>query len=334
MPCATGIGAGRGQRAVIHAGAGDDVGGEADIRRPQPGRLQRFVQPRQGVARHVRQDHVLLVADAKLAVGMRVREIGQEAHLVRRRIARRRAMGLERDRDDGVVGALVTGGVGVDPGPQRRICDARFARGPEGGRREHRLDPVEHGLVGAGEGGAQLREARLDLGREVLQPGLVHRDLDARLVLVVAPAQAVVDRHDRLAVWQEIGAGQEVADDLADHRRAAQPAADDHLEPGLLGAVGAVAVHHPQPDVVGAGHGPVVGRPGDGDLELARQELELRVVGGPLPQKLRHGAGIGDLVGGGAREVVGGDVADGVAAGLYGMQVGIGQSVQHVGDVD
>jgi hypothetical protein len=46
------------------------------------------------------------------------------------------------------------------------------------------------------------------------------------------------------------------------------------------------------------GHGAVVGRAGDGDLELAGQELELRVVGGPLAQKLRDRARVRDLVGG------------------------------------
>jgi hypothetical protein len=68
---------------------------------------------------------------------------------------------------------------------------------------------------------------------------------------------------------------------------------------------------------------------GDGDLELARQELELRMVGRPLPQQFGIGAGIGDLVGGGTGEMVGRDVAHAIARGLDRMHPDIGQRGQH-----
>ena len=81
------------------------------------------------------------------------------------------------------------------------------------------------------------------------------------------------------------------------------------------------------------GNRAVVGRAGHGDLELARQELEFRVVGGPLPDQLGHGAGILDLVGRSPREMVGGHVADRVAAGLDGVHLHRAEGVQHVGNV-
>ena len=102
---------------------------------------------------------------------------------------------------------------------------------------------------------------------------------------------------------------QELADDVADDRRAAQPAADG--DPEADGAI--VRVHRLQPDVVDEDRRAVVGRPGDCDLELAGQEGELRVQRRPLPHQLAVGAGVDDLVAGDAGEVVGRDVADAVA---------------------
>mmetsp|Transcript_1021 Transcript_1021/g.1211 ORF Transcript_1021/g.1211 Transcript_1021/m.1211 type:complete len:274 (+) Transcript_1021:893-1714(+) len=68
----------------------------------------------------------------------------------------------------------------------------------------------------------------------------------------------------------------------------------------------------------------------DGDLELAAHELEFRVIGRPLTDQFRDRAGVFDLVRGGAGEMVGGHVADGVAGGLDCVQVHLCQRVQHV----
>ncbi len=73
--------------------------------------------------------------------------------------------------------------------------------------------------------------------------------------------------------------------------------------------------------------------PGHGDLELARQEQELRVERRPLAEDLRVGARVGDLVGGDAGEMVGGDVADAVAGGLDAVHLHLGQLLQDVGHV-
>ena len=84
---------------------------------------------------------------------------------------------------------------------------------------------------------------------------------------------------------------------------------------------------------MGLDHRTVMGGARDSDLELARQELEFGVVGGPLPDQFGHGARIGDFIRGGTGEMVGGHVADGVAAGLDGVHVHLGQRVQHIGDI-
>ena len=55
----------------------------------------------------------------------------------------------------------------------------------------------------------------LDLRGEFLGAELVHQDLDARLVDVVAPAVLVVDAQHRLDIAQQIALGQERLDGLA-----------------------------------------------------------------------------------------------------------------------
>ena len=76
-----------------------------------------------------------------------------------------------------------------------------------------------------------------------------------------------------------------------------------------------------QADVVGLDGGAVALRSGHRDLELARQVAELGVQRRPLAQDLGDRTRIDDLVGRGAGELVGGDVADAVARGLDGMHL-------------
>ena len=78
---------------------------------------------------------------------------------------------------------------------------------------------------------------------------------------------------------------------------------------------------HAQADVVHLHRGAVMGRAGYRDLELARQEGEFRMEGRPLADDLAPDARILDLVGGHAGEVIGGDIADAIAAGLDGMHL-------------
>ena len=149
----------------------------------------------------------------------------------------------------------------------------------------------------------------LDLAGELLGAGLVHEDLDARLVLVVAAAVEIVHAHDRRRVGEQVLLGQEVADLLGDHRRAALAAADIDGEAELA----LVVLLQMQADVVHLDRGAVALGAGHRDLELARQVGEFRMHRRPLAQDFGIGPRIGDLVGGGAGEMVGGDVADAVA---------------------
>jgi hypothetical protein len=80
---------GGGQRAVIHAGAGDDVRDQADVRGGETVIRQGGMESRQVRLVHMRQDDVLLVADAQLVMAVALGEVGKRAHLIRRGIARR-----------------------------------------------------------------------------------------------------------------------------------------------------------------------------------------------------------------------------------------------------
>ncbi len=136
----------------------------------------------------------------------------------------------------------------------------------------------------------------------------------------------VVDAQRGLQVGQQVLPGDEGVDQLADHRRSAHAATDPDLEAGL-----AVLFNGLQPDVMDANRGPVRLRATDGNLELARQEGELRLEGAPLAQQLGQHARVHRLVRRHAGEVVGGDVAHAVARGLDGVHLDAGQLGQHVG---
>ena len=67
----------------------------------------------------MRQDHVLLMADAQLIIAEAFGQIGQHPHLIRGCIAGCDADGLGRDRKADVIGAFMDSAVGVEEGPQR-----------------------------------------------------------------------------------------------------------------------------------------------------------------------------------------------------------------------
>ena len=113
-------------------------------------------------------------------------------------------------------------------------------------------------------------------------------------------------------------------DQLADHRRAPHAAADMDRPADLARPIGG---GH-QADIVELDRGAVIGRAGDGDLELARQVEKFGMDARPLPDDLGHRARIDDLVGSRAGEGVGGDVADAIARGLDGVHLDRGQFVE------
>jgi len=69
----------------------------------------------------------------------------------------------------------------------------------------------------------------------------------------------------------------------------------------------------------------------DGDLEFAGQKCELRVQGAPLTQNFCIRTRVYHFVDGHTCQLIGGDVADAIAAGLNAVHVDGGQQVHHIG---
>src|SRR6516225_7903685 len=295
-----------GERAIVQAGAGDDVGDEIDVRSGEPDFIECLPQRRQIAPGDMRQRQILLVADADFAKGIFVRDIGQGVHLLGGRIARRSARRFQRQRHDGIATHLVREYRIAAPGLEacvlrgvaqfvwhlRQLFVSRVG--------EARADILDHLVVELQRALAHLQPLFLDLSRELFNAELVHQDLDARLVDVVAAAILIVNAHDRLDVAEEIAPVHERLDSLADEGRAPEPAADQNLEPGLALLVPEQA----QPDVVNPDRGAIMRRGGYRELELARQEREFRMQRGVLPEDFRPDAGVFDFVGCNARPLI------------------------------
>ena len=120
---------------------------------------------------------------------------------------------------------------------------------------------------------------------------------------------------------------QEPPDRLPHEGGAAEPASDHDLEAGLP----VIVLVHAQPDVVHPHGGPISWRRGHCNLELAREERELRVQRRPLADDLAVDARVLDLVRGGSRVLVRRYVAERVATGLDAVHLDLRQLGQDVG---
>jgi hypothetical protein len=282
----------------------------------------------------MRQDQVLFVADPDFAPGKTLGQIGDRVHLLGGRVARRRADRLERHGDDAVARHAVLRD--VPPHETREIGIAR-GRPIERGRAHRRRRQIGRGEIRGDArdfGGRQrqgvvppIREFALDLGAELVLAHLVDQNLDPRLVFVVAPAVEVVDAQDRLAIGEQFGFRQKFAQARGQARRAAHAAArvDREAHPA------ARVAHGVQADVVEPHRRAIPGRAGHGDLEFAGQKREFGMQRRPLAQDFGVGPRIDGLVGGGAREMVGGDVADAIARGLDRVHLDFGEFRQKIG---
>ncbi len=283
----------------------------------------------------MRQDDILLVRDTQFTITVGVSHVGHHVHLRRGGIAGRQTDGLQRDGHRNVVIALVRIGVVLHPAREggisglgtleRHAVKRRIDIGRIG---EVALDArhfdgrhIDGGLV---EGFPLF----LDLTLVFVRPQGSDQNFDARLVAVVAAAIAVIDAQAGFEIAQQLVAGQALADAVRQRRGAAHAAADIDIE-ALRRQV--------QADIVQADGGAVCLGAGDGDLELARQEVEFRMVGRPLTDDLAPRTRIIMFVLGGAGELVGRGVAYAVARGLQAVHFDLCQMLQdlrHLGQLD
>ena len=335
--------AGIGQGAVVAAGAGDHVGEQTDVRLGQAERFGFEPKSVQLVQAHPGQHQVLGVRHAGFASGILGDQCGGSVQLVGGGVTGGLAHALERQAHGAQCGVLVRFDVLRDPAGKggrfgRFDADIGFGLGrPFGGvgwqveRRRGKAGghAVELGLrdgVQAAVFDQNVLVFGLDFVKVTLAFGL-DQNLDACLVQVVPAAPSVVDADHGFEVIHDLVPRQELADLRAHHRGSAHAAAHQHLEAHVTRRV----FDHLQAHVVPANGGAVFCGAGDGDLELARQESEFGVQRAPLADQLGVGPGIDDFVDGHTSQLVGGGVADAVAAGLDAVQVHAGQEVHHVG---
>ncbi len=185
---------------------------------------------------------------------------------------------------------------------------------------------------GFGQGGGavfQVRPLGVDALGEHFRRQRLDQDLDARLELVVAAAVTVVNPQDGIEVAQQVLPRQEFVDEAADDRRPAEAATDRNAEAQLA----CIVLHRFQADIVHFDRSAIAHCAVDGDLELARQEGEFGVEGGPLADDFAPGPRVDQLITSHAGELIGGGVADAVAAGLDGMHLHRGQFGENLGYV-
>src|SRR5258706_9007109 len=321
--------------AEVPAGAADDVGEQADIGRGEP-QFPHLLPKRVQIGElHVGEDQVLLVRDAQLSERIAVGEVGHFFHRRDRDVARRHTGLLEGQRDRSVARLLVRMDVALVP---VRECSVRGERGFESGigRRQLQVARARKPAFDAGDllgderRGAvlQVRPFGIDFIAEFLRAALLHQDLDARLVDVVAAPVAVVHPQYGLDIREQVAPGQKFADDESDRRRAAQASADQHAEPHLT----LLVLDRVQADVVHRDRGAIGLGAVHGELELAGEIRELGMERGPLADDFAPDERVHDLVSCDAGEMVGGDIAEGIARGLDRVHLHRRQLRKDVGD--
>ena len=271
---------------------------------------------------------------AQFAEGIAVGQIGNGQHLLGAHIARGGAACLQREKGDGIARHPVGLQVALGPGGKGAVfCDGCGVAGV--GRRIGAIGRGHKAGLETGQlGGLDLQRAILDslpLGLHFFaeggDAGFLHQDLDARLVDVVAPAEQVVNPQDGLAVAEQIHLGQKLTDFHTDDGRAAQPAAHKHAVANLARRV----LHYMHADVVHGGGGAVAGAGRESKLEFARQPVEFGVKCCPLAGEFAVGARVEQFVLRHAGEMVGCDIANAVAAGLYRVHLHGGKVGEDVG---
>src|SRR6267378_1455325 len=310
---------GVGERTEVPARAADDVGEQADIGRGESQFLYLLPQRVQIGQLHVGKDQVLLVGYAHLAERIAVGEVGDFLHLLDGDISGRHSGLLQGQRHCGITRLLVRMDVALVPVRERPLGRKRsFESGI--GRRQPQVIRARKPAFDAGDllgnerrrAVLQMRPLGIDFLAEFLGAAFLHQDLDARLVDVVAPPVAVIDPQDGFDIRKEVPPRQKFADDESDRRRAAQAPADQHAEPHLA----LLVLEGVQADVVHRDRGAVRLGSVHRELELAREIRELWMERRPLADDLAPDERVHDLVLCDAGEMIGGDIAKGIARGL------------------
>ena len=227
--------------------------------------------------------------------------------------------------------------IALDPGGKAGVTrgEARDIRAGLGGRlvgrrREVPADPLDvlgqQDQLVALDAGLDLGVFLLDRGAEPLDAPFAQHDLDARLVNVVPAAEAVEGAQDRACVAQQVRLRHERVHLLSQQRLPAESTTDEEA----IADRSVRAAHQMHCHVVGAGGGAIHRGAREAEFELARQPVELRVQRDVLAQQLAVGPRVDVLVDRDACQIVAGDVAGVVTAGLDTVELHLGELPQQV----
>ena len=154
------------------------------------------------------------------------------------------------------------------------------------------------------------------------------RNLNPRLILVVATAQQVPNTDHGFKIRQDVAHRHKFTDHLANHRRAAQATADNHPH-----AQYAILFDNLQTDIMGVNNRAVLFCSCHSHLEFAGQELKFWMIGGPLTDQFRVNAGVCDFIRCSPRKMIGRDISDCVAAGLDRVHFNLCQGIKDIGHI-
>ena len=294
--------------------------------------MQHLPERKNIIQLHMRQNDVLFMADAQFTGAIKICRIGQKAHLRCSCIARHTADRLGGDRHDCIATGLVRRQIGRGKAREFRITcpfclEYRRARGRvKFGRGKIGRYTGKFFRVGIGARAVEGGKFSFNIGFDLLQAGLMHQNLDARLIFIVTAAIAVIDAQNGGEIGQQVFAGQEVAHHLAHHRRAAQTAAGNHAVADLA----PVVTDNSQADIMQQNGGAVIGGAGHRHLELARQIAIFGMGGRPLADQLGGRARILNFIRCRTGKMVGCDITDAVARRLNGVHLHLSQRLQNI----
>ncbi|RMU71751.1 hypothetical protein ALP24_05638 [Pseudomonas syringae pv. aptata] len=327
---------GIGQRAEITARAADDVGQKANVRCGKTIVAQLVPQGEQLTLLDIGKDDVLLVRGAQLTEAVAIGQVGDGVQLLVGHIARSDASWLERQGHGNVARLLVRQHIALTPASEAGMLSIQRCQFSVliAECLVLRVDEVPgHALhFGFGQGGltaTQVSHFSVDLGGKYFRGQRLDQNLDSRLVLVVATAIAVVDPQDGVQVAQQVLPRQELIDEGADDRCTAKAATHQNAEAQLARFV----AQWLEADVMHFDGCAVTGRTIDRNLELTRQVSEFRVEGGPLTDDLAPWARVYQFICRHTGKLVGGDVAQAVAAGLDSVHLHGGQFSKNIGNI-
>ena len=151
-----------------------------------------------------------------------------------------------------------------------------------------------------------------DFFGKFLRRQCLYQNLDARFVQIIAAAIAVINAQRRFQITHHVLPRQIFFNHWADDRRAAQSAADQHIQHHFVIFIAA----QKNADVVHHRRGAIFLRAAHGDLEFARQVSEFGMESRPLAQHFAIRPRIDNLVFRHTSEVIAGDIANAIATGL------------------